>query len=86
MSLKTEQLMTACQIYTADKFAILQIRSGIVPSKKEEFLKDLVEWIKLHQFSKVVLLASSSSEERLDNQIRGPPFRYLSNDFNNELQ
>ena len=87
MNLKSQQLMTACQLYKSDTFAIMQIRSGIVPNKRQEFLKDLVKWIKLQKFAKVVLLASSSSEERLDSQIRGPPFRYLATkDFQEELQ
>ena len=86
LNMKSEQLMTACQLYKTDSVAILQIRSGIVPNKREEFLNDLAKWIKLHKFAKVILLTSTSSEERLDIQIRGSPFRFLSKDFHDELQ
>jgi len=87
LNLKSDQLMTACQLYKTENEAILQLRSGLVAGPQRDlFLNDLVKWIVAKKFAKVVLLTSTASDERLDNQIRGSQFRFVSKHFENELK
>lgn len=86
LDFKSKRLMTACQLYKTDNEAILQIHSGLIKGQREAFLNDLVEWIKEKKFAKVVILTSSDSEERLDSQIQGTPFRFVSKHFSNDLK
>ena len=86
LDLKSDQLMTACQLYKADKAAILQMRSGLVSGQRDSFLNDLVNWIKTMKFGRVVILASTTSDERIDAQIRGSQMRFVSKKFNEDLK
>jgi hypothetical protein len=88
LDLRSDKLMTACQLYKSEsgQEIILQLRSGLVQGAKDQFVQDLIDWIKEVKFSKVVLLSSSASDERLDSQIQGVPFRYLTNKFETELR
>merc|ERR1711862_863961 len=82
-----DRMTTACELYKTDKEAILQLRSGLVPGPKRDiFLTDLVKWIVSKKFSKVILLTSTEADERLDNQIRGSQFRFISKHFENDLK
>ena len=83
---KSKRLMTACELYKTENEAIIQIHSGLVKGQRDVFLNDLVEWIKEHKFAKVVILTSSDSEERLDSQIVGAPFRFVSKHFSDDLK
>jgi len=86
LNLKSDQLMTACQLYKTENEAILQLRSGLLGGQRDLFLNDLINWIVAKKFAKVVILTSTTSDERLDNQIRGSQFRFISNKFENELK
>ena len=86
LNLKSDQLMTACQLYKTENEAILQLRSGLLGGQRDLFLNDLINWIGAKKFAKVVILTSTTSDERLDNQIRGSQFRFISNKFENELK
>ena len=78
LDLKSDRLMTACQVYKTEKEVILQLRSGLVSSQRDLFLNDLVKWIVEAKFAKVVVLSSSEADERLDCQIRGSQFRFVA--------
>ena len=86
LNLKSDQLMTACQLYKTENEAILQLRSGLLGGQRDLFLNDLINWIVAKKFAKVVILTSTTSDERLDDQIRGSQFRFISNKFENELK
>ena len=38
------------------------------------------------KFSKVILLTSTEADERVDSQIRGSQFRFISKHFENDLK
>jgi len=87
LNLKSDQLMTACQLYKTKTEAILQLRSGLVAGpQRDVFLDDLVNWIVSKKFSKVILLTSTEADERLDSQLRGSQFRFISKHFENDLK
>lgn len=88
LDLKSDRLMTACQLYKTEKEAVLQLRSALVQGQREQFCDDLVEWIKAQKFAKVILLTSMSADERLDSQIQGQQFRFVStfDSLRSELQ
>ena len=85
LDLKYDRLMTALELFKTEKEAILQLRSGLVPGQRDEFLNDLFKWISQGKFAKLVILSSTDSEERLDGQIQGSQFRFVSKAFNEEL-
>ena len=62
-------------------------RSGLVGGpQRDVFLVDLVNWIVSKKFSKVILLTSTEADERLDSQLRGSQFRFISKHFENDLK
>ena len=62
-------------------------RSGLVGGpQRDVFLVDLVNWIVSKKFSKVILLTSTEADERLDSQIGGSQFRFISKHFENDLK
>ena len=62
-------------------------RSGLVAGpQRDVFLDDLVNWIVSKKFSKVILLTSTEADERLDSQLRGSQFRFISKHFENDLK
>lgn len=65
--------------HDAQKLVVLQIRSGLVKGRKDKFLTDLMTWCTDSKLAEIIMLASSSADERLDEQIVGPPLRYLFN-------
>lgn len=87
LDVKSTELMTACDIYKPEKCSksnviLMQIRSAIVRGKSNEFLDDLLSWCMNVGIAKVILLSSSSADERVDSQIRSSPLRYLENGKN----
>ncbi len=60
------------------KLLLFQIRSGLVSSRKDAFLADLLNWCMEEQVAEVVVLTGSSAEERIDEQLAGPQVRYLA--------
>jgi len=71
-------IMTASQVYFNPKLKIaaLQQRSCPVKGKQNHFVNNLVDWLKLSKFKRIVVLTSSHSHERLDEQLTGSQFRY----------
>ena len=57
---------------------MLQLRSGITSRGKVDFVSALVEFCFAEQVGEVIVLTSSSAEERIDEQLTGQQFRYLS--------
>ncbi|XP_071812228.1 proteasome assembly chaperone 2-like [Apostichopus japonicus] len=63
----------------ADKRLVcVQQRVLFVKGKQAAFRRDLLEWIKTCGFTSVTVLTSSASHERIDCQLTGNPFRYLT--------
>ena len=60
------------------KLLLFQIRSGITARGEVDFVSALVEFCVTEQVSEVIVLTSSSAEERIDEQLTGQQFRYLS--------
>ena len=60
------------------KLLVFQIRSGITSRGKVDFVSALVEFCAAKQVGEVIVLTSSSAEERIDEQLTGQQFRYLS--------
>jgi hypothetical protein len=57
---------------------VFQIRSGLAAARKDDFLSDLLNWCKEEAVAEVIVLASSSAEERVDKQLAGSQLRYLT--------
>ncbi|XP_047240040.1 proteasome assembly chaperone 2 [Girardinichthys multiradiatus] len=74
-----EELHTPAEVYTAAelKLAVLQIRAPIIQTRSKKFRQQLVSWIKASGFSRTVVLSSSHSYQRDDQQLQGTPLRYL---------
>ncbi|XP_069778566.1 proteasome assembly chaperone 2 [Narcine bancroftii] len=74
------EICTSCEVYAlADrKLAVLQIRSPIIQGKQRSFRQQLLSWIKESEFSRVVVLSSTYAHHRVDQQLLGPPLRYLA--------
>lgn len=60
------------------KLLVFQIRSGVTARGKDDFVSALVEFCVGEKVSEVIVLTSSSAEERIDAQLTGQQFRYLS--------
>ncbi len=73
-------VITALQLYLqADQqLAIMQIRSGILPGKGQQFIQDLICWSKEKKLKEIILVGSSHAHERTDSQLSGTPLRYLT--------
>ncbi|XP_072013200.1 proteasome assembly chaperone 2-like [Amphiura filiformis] len=73
-------LVTSAEVYECKEkeLVIIQQRAPLVKGKQRDFRKKLLAWIKECKFSQVVLLSSTHSHERVDSQITGSPFRFLS--------
>ncbi|KAK2721679.1 hypothetical protein QYM36_003848, partial [Artemia franciscana] len=50
-------------------------------SRRSDFVRKLVSWAKELKVNEMILLGSSSSNVRKDQQMVGPQYRYLKNDF-----
>ncbi|KAK6983698.1 proteasome assembly chaperone 2 [Biomphalaria glabrata] len=72
-------MTTCCEVYqnTDAKLVIMQQRAPFVKNKGKEFASWLVSWIKESHFAQVIVLTSSFAQERIDQQLSGPPFRIL---------
>ena len=59
-------LSCAMQLYThhPSKLAVVQIRSGILPGRAPQFVRDILNWCKELHVSRVVTLTSSFAHER----------------------
>lgn len=73
-------LVTGCEVYecTEKQLVVVLQRTPFVKGKRSGFRKRLVKWIKEHNFNQVVILTSSFSHERLDSQLDGSQFRFLT--------
>lgn len=60
------------------KITLLQQRSAVLKGHNKDYVFDLVQWIKSNKFSEIILLSSTSSNYRTDEQISGPQLRYLT--------
>ena len=78
LDLKSQRLMTACELYQIEGKLILQLRSGLGPGQRDVFIRDLLAFVAKLKVGRIVVLGSMESEERLDCQIRGSQFRFLS--------
>ncbi|CAG7835176.1 unnamed protein product [Allacma fusca] len=73
-------LMTSCEVFQDDenKLLIIQFHAPVFSKKSESFVEFLCNWIKGKQFRQVLCLSSTFASERIDSQLSGPPFRFLS--------
>ena len=60
------------------KLLVFQLRSGVTARGKDDFVSALLEFCVVEKVGEVIVLTSSSAEERIDEQLTGPQFRYLS--------
>ncbi|XP_063307649.1 proteasome assembly chaperone 2 [Pelobates fuscus] len=74
-----KELCTNAEVYalSSRKLAVLQIRSPLIKKKSKAFRQALICWIKRCGFTKVILFSSTHAYQRVDQQLFGPPFRYL---------
>nr|XP_020453058.1 proteasome assembly chaperone 2 [Monopterus albus] len=74
-----EELHTPAEVYAAPelKLAVLQIRAPIIQSKSKRFRQLILTWIKASGFFRTVVLSRSHAYQRDDQQLQGPPLRYL---------
>merc|ERR1711953_547535 len=78
LDLKSQRMMTACELYKIEGKLILQLRSGLGPGLRDVFIRDLLAFVAKLKVGRIVVLGSMDSEERLDCQIRGSQFRFLA--------
>ncbi|GAB1607284.1 proteasome assembly chaperone 2-like [Argonauta hians] len=73
-------LMTGCEVYESQNqnLVVLLQRAPFVKGKQSGYRGRLVEWIKENKFKQVIILTSSAAHERLDVQLQGSQFRFLS--------
>ncbi len=76
----SKKLMTACQVYyhSPGNLYLFQIRSSLAKGKRDDFLEDLLSWCQEQKAKEVILLGSSSAEERLDQQLSGSQLRFVT--------
>jgi len=74
------KLSTSLEVYqlAEKKVTFLQQRAPVIEGRNQNFAKDLVSWIKRSLFKEVVLLVSADASYRIDSQLVGPQFRYIS--------
>lgn len=74
------KLVTACEVYESKlhQLVIIQQRAPFVKGKMSSFRRWLTGWVKENKFEKLVILSSMHAHERLDIQLQGPQFRYIS--------
>ncbi|XP_050396081.1 proteasome assembly chaperone 2 [Patella vulgata] len=72
-------LTTGCEVFLnkSSTVVVVQQRAPIVKGKKEIFSTWLSDWIKESKFKQVIILTSSFSHERIDQQIYGPQLRIV---------
>ncbi|KAI0211933.1 Proteasome assembly chaperone 2 [Lamellibrachia satsuma] len=73
------QLVTAIEVYecTDKKITVVQQRAPLVRGKRKQFVSELCHWIQTCNFTKVIIVTSSFSHERVDTQIAGTQLRFL---------
>jgi len=74
------KLSSSCDVYhaKAENLVIIQQRATFVKGKRKMYRDKLIKWIKEMKFAKVVLLSSTYSHIRTDQQLAGSQFRYLA--------
>lgn len=74
------QMVTSSEVYenASKKLIIVQIRSKVVQHKRKQFVTNLLSWIKEMKFQRLIVLSSTAAHERLDSQLTGSTFRYIS--------
>ncbi|XP_065573040.1 proteasome assembly chaperone 2-like [Artemia franciscana] len=82
-SIDVAELYLGCEVYIIDKLKLIvvQIRTLLTKSRRSDFVRKLVSWAKELKVNEMILLGSSSSNVRKDQQMVGPQYRYLKNDF-----
>ena len=60
------------------KLLVFQLRSGVTARGKDDFVSAVVDFCVVEKVGEVIVLTSSSAEERIDEQLTGPQLRYLS--------
>ncbi|XP_063220764.1 proteasome assembly chaperone 2 [Bacillus rossius redtenbacheri] len=77
--LESSSLMISCEIFVVEdkKLILMQIRSPLIKTFRNDFLLKLLKWIQKMELSPVFILTSSHEYERNDEQIRGTPLRFL---------
>eukprot|EP00730_Choanoeca_flexa_P014894 TRINITY_DN6681_c0_g1_i3.p1 TRINITY_DN6681_c0_g1~~TRINITY_DN6681_c0_g1_i3.p1 ORF type:complete len:262 (+),score=45.69 TRINITY_DN6681_c0_g1_i3:71-856(+) len=57
--------------------AVLQLRSSIIPSQRNQYRTDLVGWAKSLGFERVLVLAGTDASQRIDQQLTGVQMRWV---------
>ena len=57
---------------------LLQLRSSLSKGRSKEFVSSLLSWAKTAGVKDVLVLSSSSAEERIDSQLEGTQLRFIS--------
>ena len=60
------------------KVVFMQQRAPLVPGKRNEFARLLVEFVESERFADVIALTSSHAYERIDAQLTGAQCRFLA--------
>lgn len=63
---------------SGQKITLLQQRSAVLKGHNKDFVFDIVQWIKSNKFKEIILLSSTSSNYRTDEQITGAQMRYFT--------
>jgi len=76
-------VMTSAEVYhsPSHKLVIVQIRSPNFKEKKRQFVGELVDWIKVNQFQKTIVLTSTYAQYISDlSPEERNPVRYMSSE------
>eukprot|EP00045_Choanoeca_perplexa_P005853 m.48933 g.48933 ORF g.48933 m.48933 type:complete len:256 (+) comp13334_c0_seq1:65-832(+) len=75
----TTTLVTAAQVYSSpdSPLAVLQQRSSLISTLRDQYRNDLVAWVKEQGYQRVLLLAGTDASERIDNQLQGVQLRWV---------
>uniref|UniRef100_A0A0B6ZSN5 Proteasome assembly chaperone 2 n=1 Tax=Arion vulgaris TaxID=1028688 RepID=A0A0B6ZSN5_9EUPU len=73
------KMTTGCEVFESSvkKIVVVQQRAPIIKGRRKEYSDWLSDWIQEKKFHQVVILSSTFSQNRLDHQITGSPFRIL---------
>jgi len=73
-------LMTSCELYESSvhRLVVMQLRSPLVRGRHASFRRKLIDFITEKQFCCTIILGSTHAHERIDMQLRGDQFRFVS--------
>ncbi|KAK2721675.1 hypothetical protein QYM36_003844, partial [Artemia franciscana] len=77
LDLSRDCLLRCFRKWSRPPFAFAELKI----SRRSDFVRKLVSWAKELKVNEMILLGSSSSNVRKDQQMVGPQYRYLKNDF-----